>query len=184
MNSVLNWRLPDSSIVSLIMNGMLFNISWFVIVSTHSSMLAPLVVVGHLLVHFSLLGRGAPELVFITAVTLFGLALDQVLFYLGVFTVSGQPSLAPVWLSCLWPVLATTCMHAFSGLARRPWLAAAFGGVGGAGSYLAGTALSTVQFGSDAQGPWIMGGLWVILFPVLLMMAQRCLSLWEEQNES
>jgi hypothetical protein len=182
MNSVLNWRFPETSVIYTISNGLLFNISWFAIVSTHSAVLAPLLVCLHLVVHFLLMGRGLPELKFIGAVTLFGLLLDQALFYFGVFTINGQFSLAPVWMSCLWPVLATTSMHAFSGLANRPWLAMLLGGLGGAGSYIAGAALSNVEFGSAVLGPWIMAALWMLLFPGLVSLAKWCSTALEEKD--
>ena len=157
-----------------LINGLMFNISWFAIVSTHSSTLAPLIASVHLVLHFKFLGRGWPEAAFVAGVTLLGIFLDQALFYIGVFSISAQPALAPAWITCLWPVVATTCMHAFSGLNNRLWLAVLFGGVGGAGSYLAGTSLSNVQFGSPTWGPWIMAVLWMGLFPALLSVAKRC----------
>jgi hypothetical protein len=171
MNSVLEWHFPDSGVMSTVVNGLLFNLSWFAIVSTQSIVVAPLLATLHLVVHFSLMGRGLTEAAFILLVTLFGVVLDQTLFFLGVFTVNGESSLAPLWISCLWPVLATTFMHAFSGLANRTWLAVICGGIGGAGSYLAGTGLTDVQFGSALWGPWILAGIWMVLFPALLAVA-------------
>ena len=174
MNSAAIWRSPESGFVYTVINGLIFNVSWFAIVSTHSSALALLIASVHLVLHFTFVGRGWPEAVFIAGVTLLGIFLDQALFYFGVFTISGQPALAPVWITCLWPVLATTCMHAFSGLNNRLWLAVLFGGFGSAGSYLAGTSLSDVQFGSAAWGPWTLAVLWMGLFPALLSVAKRC----------
>lgn len=181
MTTLAAWRPPQTSFTYTILNGLLFNISWFAIVSTHSATLAPAIAALHLTLHFLLIGRGRQEAFFIAAVTLFGALLDQTLFYSGVFTISGQPALGPLWITCLWPVVATTCMHAFSGLNGRLWLAVLCGGIGGAGSYIAGTSLSDVSFGSATWGPWIMGGLWAILFPALLSVASRCES-WREEN--
>ena len=162
-----------------VINGLMFNISWFAIVSTQSLILAPLFACAHLALHFLLMGRGQAEARLILAVTLFGFALDQLLFALGVFNTAGMASAAPVWISCLWPVLATTFMHAFSGLQSRPWLAAVFGAVGGAGSYIAGTGLTEVQFGSAAWGPLIIATLWALLFPTLLLIAGSADSKYE-----
>ena len=184
MNSVLDWHFPESGVISTVVNGVLFNLSWLAIVSTQSAVVAPLLATLHLVVHFSLMGRGLAEALFILAVTLLGVVLDQTLFFLGVFTVNGESALAPLWISCLWPVLATTFMHAFSGLANRTWLAVTCGGIGGAGSYLAGTALTEVQFGSALWGPWILAGLWMVLFPVLLSVALWFLNRAESANAS
>ncbi|MEH6592582.1 MAG: DUF2878 domain-containing protein [Halioglobus sp.] len=172
MNSVMSWQAPKRDMMYTLMNGLLFNVSWFAIIYTQSTILAPLLASLHLIVHFSLMGRGLPEAAFILGVTVLGILVDQTLFYLGVFTVNGQAALAPLWITCIWPVLATTCMHAFRGLSHHSWLAALFGAIGGAGSYIAGTSLTDVQFGSAVWGPWIMAALWMILFPVLLSLAR------------
>ena len=80
--------------------------------------------------------------------------------------------LAPFWLSCLWPVLATTMMHAFSGLQKHLLMAAVLGAVGGTLSYLAGTRLTDVAFGSPVAGPVAIGLLWAALFPMLARVAR------------
>ena len=182
MNAVLNWRFSETGLMYTLTNSLLFNFSWFAIVTTHSELLAPVLVCLHLVLHFSLMGRGMSELTFIVAVTLLGLLMDQALFHFGVFTVNVQASLAPLWMSCLWPVLATTCMHAFSGLTNHLWLAALLGGVGGAGSYMAGMALSDVQFGPAIWGPWIMAAVWTVLLPSLVSVAKWWNTVLEEEH--
>jgi hypothetical protein len=157
---------------SAVINGALFNISWLAIVYTHSARWALLFTAAHLVLHFRLMGRGIAEARLILTVALFGVLLDQLLFALGVFTIRGTPGFPPVWISCLWPVLATTLMHAFRGLQQHVFLAMALGGLGGASSYLAGTALTDVQFGSSVWGPLIMATLWTFLLPALLGIAR------------
>jgi hypothetical protein len=155
-----------------LLNGLMFNVSWFGIVFFHSSLLAPLVAAIHVALHLRLMGRvGEPALIAVVLVV--GLALDQVLFALGVFTLSGQSALAPLWLGCLWPVLATTLSHAFAFLHSRLLLAAIFGAVGGCASYLAGTRLSPVAFASADSGPVVIALLWSVLLPLLLLLAAR-----------
>ena len=103
-----------------LVNAVLFNITWFAIVVTQSSRLAPAIVLVYLVAHFRFMGRGRAELYLIVAVTVFGACVDQVLFRTGVFNLTGQPAMAPLWLSCLWPVFATTLMHAFARYSVRP----------------------------------------------------------------
>ncbi len=172
MNTLLKAYEPNFSMVNILANSLLFNVSWLVIVSTHSPVIAPAVVILHLLVHFSLMGRGMAEAQLVLGVTLLGLFIDQVLFASKVFTISGAASSAPLWISCLWPVLATTLMHAFSGLQKRLLLAAIVGAIGGAMSYLAGTRLTDVEFASSLWGPLTMALLWGLVFPALLMAAR------------
>lgn len=164
-------RSPLEGVWGIVLNGTLFNISWFAIVLTHSPYIAPLVVALHLAIHFSLLGRGWPEARFIALVTAIGAALDQGQFALGVFVVEGARSLGPLWLSCLWPVFATTLAHAFAGFRTRTVPAALVGGLGGGGSYLAGTRLSNVDFADPVLGPIILGVTWAVAFPLLLRLA-------------
>ena len=171
LRTLQGYHRPLSPMVGALANGLLFNLSWLAIVLPHSSRWAPLVVLAHLLVHFRMFGYGSGEARLILVVTVMGLVLDQLLFLTGVLTVSGAPSLAPLWLSCLWPVLATTLMHAFKALHPRPLLAASVGAVGGALTYVAGTRLSDVDFASAVWGPVTLGFLWALLFPALLVGA-------------
>jgi hypothetical protein len=170
-SSVMGDGRAAPSLASVVANGLMFNISWLAIVLTHSSLLAPAVVLLHLLLHFRWFGHGAVEARLIVVVTGVGVVLDQILFMAGVLTSPGALPLAPLWLSCLWPVLATTLMHAFSGLRKRLVLASLFGAVGGAGSYVAGTRLSDVEFASMVWGPAVMAAAWALLFPALLVGA-------------
>jgi Protein of unknown function (DUF2878) len=172
MNSLALHNRPSSAPARLA-NAVLFNLSWFAIVVSQTSGIALGVVALHLAAHIVLVGRDRGEILLIALVSLFGVALDQVLFLLGVFNVGGQSALAPLWLSCLWPVFATTLRHSFASLHGRPWLAALVGGVGGALSYVAGVHLSDVDFSSPLWGPVVVGVLWALLFPLLMAWAAR-----------
>lgn len=156
----------------MLANGVLFNISWLVIVLGESAVIASGQVVLHLALHFYFLGRGMAELRLVALIAAGGYALDQVLFFAGVFTQAGQSSLAPLWMHCLWPVFATTLCHAFAGFTNRPLLASIVGGTSAALSYIAGVRLTAVEFGDPLWGPLIIGLLWAILFPLLLRLAQ------------
>jgi hypothetical protein len=153
-----------------LLNGLMFNVTWLIIVTTESALIAPVVALLHLLIHFAVMGKGYIEVRVILQVALLGAVVDQILFYFQVFVVAGQAALPPLWLTCLWPVLATTLMHAFSGLQNRYVLAALLGGIGGAASFIAGTRLTSVSFDSVFWGPVVIGVLWAIVFPLLLQL--------------
>lgn len=165
-------RSGTPSLAVVLANGTLFNLSWLAIVLTHSALLGPVIVLLHLAVHFRFFAYGMVEAKYILIVAVAGLLLDQLLFLSGVLASAGGALLAPLWLSCLWPVLATTMMHAFSGLQTRRSLAALVGAIGGALSYMAGTRLSDVAFGSEFWGPIALGIAWAVLFPALLAGAR------------
>ncbi len=156
-----------------IVNIVLFNISWFAIVLSQSSLVAPLIVGIHLLLHWRVMGKGKDELRLIGGVTLCGVVVDQLLFKTGVFNLAGQPALAPLWLSCLWPVFASTLMHSLVVFQNRIALAAVCGALGGALSYIAGVRMSAVDFASPLWGPVLLGTLWAVIFPLLMQIAAR-----------
>lgn len=153
-----------------ILNGLMFNATWLAIVVSESPVIAPAVALLHLLIHFAVMGKGFVELRVIGQVTLIGVVVDQLLFYFHVFNVQGQAALPPLWITCLWPVMATTFMHAFSGLQTRYALAALLGGIGGTASFIAGTRLTGVAFESALYGPIIIGAVWAVIFPLLLQL--------------
>ena len=159
--------------MNVLYNGVLFNISWLIIVTGESLAIGLATIAVHLALHFRLMGRGMAELKLIAAITAIGLLLDQALFFFGVFLVNGAPATAPLWLSCLWPVFATTLCHAFSAFSTRLLFAAALGAVSGAGSYIVGTRLTAVDFASVLYGPMTLAVLWAILFPAYLVLAAR-----------
>jgi len=114
-----------------IINVVLFNISWFAIVLSQSAIVAPMIVGIHLVLHWLVMGKGKGELCLIGGVTLCGVVVDQLLFQAGVFNLAGQPSMAPLWLSCLWPIFASTLMHSLAVFQNRIALAAVCGALGG-----------------------------------------------------
>jgi hypothetical protein len=154
-------------------SGILFNISWFIIISSQSSLWAPVVVVAHLLVHGALVGTVRGEGRFVVGVAIAGLLLDQILFLLGVFVGATEFLPAPLWLSCLWPVMATAIVHAFRPLHSRLLAAAVIGCFGGTLSYAAGVALTAINWGSGLWGPLAIALAWSIIFPLLLFVARR-----------
>lgn len=172
----------NSPLALKVLNGVLFNISWFAVVVGNSIVPAPIVVGVHLAIHFALMGRGRAELGLIACVSVLGVLMDQLLFALGVFVVDGQATLPPVWLSCLWPIFATTLAHAFSGFQGRMVLSAVLGVLGGGGSFVAGTRLSEVDFADPFWGAVILASLWAVMFPLLMMMAARMVPNSDDEN--
>ncbi|MFT4614325.1 MAG: hypothetical protein ACI9NT_001470 [Bacteroidia bacterium] len=168
-----NSPMINSPTALKVVNGLLFNVSWFTLVMAHNVVPAPVVAAVHLAVHFALMGRGKSELLLIILVGCAGALLDQALFAFGVFLVDGQHALPPLWLSCLWPVFATTLLHAFSGFHYRPVLALLLGAVGGTTSYVAGASLSDVSFADPFWGPVTLAVIWGVLFPLMMMLARR-----------
>ena len=172
MRSAYASRIPGLNSQALL-NGVMFNITWLIIVSSHSSTISVLAAAAHLLLHKVLMGVKPAEWRLIALVTALGIGLDHLLFGVGFFVLPSQSGTPPLWLLALWPVLATTLMHAFATLQTKVWLAALLGGIGGAASYTAGTRLTDIAFFSETLGPMLTGLLWACLFPLLLALAAR-----------
>ena len=115
-----------------VVNGLLFNLGWFLVVFTHSDSLAVAVVLAHLALHHTLMGLRRGELTLIGITLAVGVLIDQALFATGILTIDGQPGVPPLhppvvgpcasrWLQQL-PVsdfLTTTCSAAHpAGTAR------------------------------------------------------------------
>lgn len=154
-------------------NGLLFNLSWLLIVTTHSLWVAPLVMVVHLAVHRILFSFPRGEWRLFLAIACGGLLLDQALFATGILKMDTHWAFGTLWLSFLWPVLATTLNHAFGFLQGRPSLSALLGGIGGMLSYSAGVRLSPISFGEPLLSVIALGLLWALLMPALLYTAQK-----------
>lgn len=98
-----------------------------------------------------------------------GILLDGSLTMLGVFQFTPEPLWLPIWLCVLWLVFATTLKHSLRWLwTRQPWLLP-LGGLGAAGSYLAGARLDAVEL-SDP--------LWITMLVLTLCWTVLWWGLW------
>lgn len=154
-----------------LINGLMFNLSWLVIVANHSDALAMLVVAVHLCLHFLLFAGGWREALLVLGVSLVGYVIDQWVFLSGILVQTSGLTSPPLWLSCLWPVFATTLLHLFAFLINRPLLAIPLGALGGSLSYVAGSRLANVQFVAWPEGPLVLALLWALLMPFLVVTA-------------
>ena len=155
-----------------LLNGALFNLSWLLIVTSQSALLAWTVAALHVGLHMLIMGRGRAEWLFILLMCGFGLVIDQLLFVAGVMRLESG-GVAPLWLSALWPVLATTSLHVFSGLRENMPLAAVLGAIGGLLSYRLGASLSSIALGAMPVSGIALALIWALLFPTMLFVARQ-----------
>ena len=159
-----------------LLNGLFFNASWLVLLLTHSNLVAPLLVITHLALHRLWFLRQPREWLLIALVSAAGLIIDQLIFAASILTVNDTQSWPPLWLSCLWPIFATTLSHVFKPLQQRLVLAALLGAVGGTGSYIAGVGMTSVTFGDAIWSPVCIALIWAVMMPLLCYMAGRSLN--------
>jgi len=168
--------------VMKLLNGIMFNISWLLIVLAQDALISWAVAAVHVTLHMLVMGRGRAELQLLGLAAVVGLAVDQLLFTANVLGNATGAAGAPLWLSALWPVFATTLLHAFAGLRANLLLAAMIGGIGGYLSYRVGTGLSGVDFAQPMFTDAVLIVLWGVLFPSLLVMAAQLSAGQEERG--
>lgn len=89
---------------------------------------------------------------------------------------------APAWIGSLWIGFALTLNHSMAFLRHQPWLAAAFGAVGGPLAYwTAARAFDAVDFGQPMA--WVLAALalgWALILPLLFWTERRFVGIVRE----
>jgi hypothetical protein len=151
----------------LIANAALFQLGWLACVFGGDSLwllTVPAIVAVHLLWISSWQAEGK----LLISVFLAGSALDSFLLNLGVFDFGEPRTLIPLWLACLWLLLATTLNHCLAWTARPWWRASLLGALAAPLSYYGGARIAEVGL---PYGTWqsllLIGLLWALVMPVL-----------------
>ncbi|WP_111641743.1 DUF2878 domain-containing protein [Marinimicrobium alkaliphilum] len=167
--------LTQRPLARTLLNIGLFEIGWFVCVLGGTAWALPYtaaVVVWHL-------GWFAPrrEAWPLVLALLLGLLHDNVLGFFGVLDYDG--AFAPVWLACLWVLMATTFGHSLAWFYQRPAVAAVFGSLGGALAYMGGIVLSDVAWGMDpGYGFAVLAVIWLAVLPLHRLLSLGGYRLW------
>ena len=164
----------------LIANALLFQLGWFVCVLSGDGpwLLAVLVIVA---VHLLWISSWQAEGKLLISVLLAGSALDSFLLNLGVFDFGEPRTLIPLWLACLWLLLATTLNHCLAWTAQPWWRASLLGALAAPLSYYGGAQIAGVGL---PYGTWqsllLIGALWALVMPVLHGFAKLYRSQYEQ----
>lgn len=127
--------------------------------------------------HLALHRAPAAELRLALVVTPLGWAIDSAQHAAGWIDYAGWAPLgvlAPLWIASLWTFFSTALGASLGWMAGRPWLALAFGAVGGPLSYVGAERLGAVTLGPD-RGTSLVGlaACWGLAMPLLLLLASR-----------
>ncbi|MCZ8131682.1 MAG: DUF2878 domain-containing protein [Steroidobacteraceae bacterium] len=163
----------------ILLNFVAFQVAWFACVLGGANDLAlagTLVVVAAVGMHLALAKRPMPEALLVAAAATIGLAWDSTVVTLGLMDYAAgnfAPGFAPYWIVAMWALFATSLNLSMGWLKGRPWLAAAFGAVGGPLAYLAGERLGGLQMSDPvlALGAQAIG--WAVMLPLLTRLATR-----------
>lgn len=167
-------RPPADSLAAKCCNAILFQVGWFACL-LFSEELAIVITLLILVFHQWLMRPRMGEWLLVAVVGSTGLVCDSLLAVLGVLQFqSSNIGFIPVWLLCLWLLLATLLRHSLSWLQSRPLMAAMLASIAGPSSYFAGARLA----GASLAEPHyltllVLGVYWALLMPLLFWFSRR-----------
>ncbi len=162
-----------------LLNFVAFQLAWFACVlgGAHDRVVAGTLAVATVVaLHLVIAPQPGPEARLVAIVTAIGLAWDSLIISLGLMSYPAgtfSPGVAPVWILAMWALFATTLNLSMGWLKGNPWLAVAFGAVGGPLAYLAGKKLGGVEMSDPALALLVQGLGWAVMMPLLLRLAAR-----------
>ena len=162
-----------------LINFVAFQLAWFACVlgGAHDRVTAgTLAVVAVVALHLAMAPRPGSEARLVAIVTIIGLGWDSLIVSLGLMSYPAgtfAPGVAPLWILAMWALFATTLNLSMGWLKGRPWLAVAFGAVGGPLAYVAGKKLGGVEMGEPMLALLVQGLGWAVMMPLLLRLAAR-----------
>ena len=170
-------RQPTSLVIR---NFVLFQLGWFSCVLGGASpgyAWAGLVIVTFIvLLHLAQAYSVADEAMLILVVMAAGTAWDSSLVTLGLFNFSSGSfidGMAPLWITAMWGLFATTLNVSMKWLKGRYVLAAIFGAIGGPLAYLAGQRLGAVEFSDTTTAVIVVSAGWLVIMPALMALSER-----------
>jgi hypothetical protein len=176
-----------NAVTSRVGNFLLFQIGWWACVwsAAHGHALTG-AAVGLALValHWWAGGARAEESRLLLAAGVIGTVWDSAVRKLGLIEYPGHATdslLAPLWITAMWMLFATTLNASLSMLLTRPWLAALAGLVAAPASYYAGARLGALQFATPATALLAQALGWAVMLPLLLRLASRAQDLRPRQ---
>ena len=164
--------------MSLLINISAFKIGWLSSViggAQQMPWLGPAVVFAAIAIHLTRAQRPSSELMLIVSCGLIGTFFDSALVAAGWVTFpSGMFSdtLAPYWIITMWMLFATTINMSMRWMRGRPWLAAAFGLVGGPLAYYAGHRIGGIVFVNETAALAMLAIGWAVMMPVLMRIGE------------
>ena len=172
-------------------NFVALQVTWFACVlgAAHGrEWIGPAVALALYALHLARHRAPAAELRLAAVVTPLGWAIDSAQHAAGWIDYAGwapRGVLAPLWIASLWTFFSSAFGSSLAWMVGRPWLALAFGAVGGPLSYLGAERLGAVTLGPD-RGTSLAGlaVAWGLAMPVLLALASRLAPASEESGTS
>ena len=164
--------------MSMLINISAFKIGWLSSViggAQQMPWLGPAVVFAAIAIHLVRAQRPSSELMLIVSCGLIGAFFDSALVAAGWVTFpSGMFSetLAPYWIITMWMLFATTINLSMRWMRGRPWLAAAFGLIGGPLAYYGGHKIGGIVFVNEMAALAMLAIGWAVMMPILMRLGE------------
>ena len=163
----------------MILNVVLFQLGWFAcVLGAASGYAREGAIAAALLValHIARAARPKREAMLAGAAAVLGFLFESALLQAGWVRFEAGVLLegaAPYWMVALWALFATTLNESMRMLQTRPWIAAAFGAVGGPLAYYAGARMGALDLVQPAAMLTALALGWALATPLLLSLARR-----------
>lgn len=161
------------------LNMFAFQVAWWSCVLSaraEAAWIGLVVTAGVFALHLVLSPLRASEAWLVPLAALLGYTVDTLATLLGAlqFDAHAPPRLpTPLWIAALWLAFATTLNTTFVWLRKYLLAAAALGAASGPLSYAAGAALGVVTLPNPVKSVCILGALWGITLPALVLLAMH-----------
>jgi hypothetical protein len=167
---------PEPSAGRRLLNLAAFQAAWLITVIGAARGLGwagPVAVGAAVALHLRLSTRPRLEFGLLAVALAMGAAVENGLQASGLTRYPGDPAWTPLWMLTLWPLLATTLNVSLSWFKTHLALAALLGCVAGPLAYRAGAALGAIELPDPVQAMSVLGLVWAVAFPILLVAARR-----------
>lgn len=165
--------LSNASFLKAIANAGLFQVGWWVCI------LAPLewavaTVVAYLFIHAKWL-LPSNTWKHIVRIVVIGCAIDSFLAFSGVLNLGDQRAVIPLWLVAIWIMFAPCFFLSLRFLHKQPFVAGAFGAVGGAFAYFGGATIRPdISLGEPLlQSILILALVWAAFIPLIFSYIEK-----------
>lgn len=165
--------------LSVILNFILFQLSWFACVigaSKQMPWLGVVVVFVSILIHLSHAKNIRAEMILLLASLLIGGLFDQLMQSTGLISYASHgwsAALVPIWILALWLAFTTTLNVSLRWMRGHLLIAILFGLIGGPLAYLGAEKLGAIVFNHPFLHYIVLGLGWGIITPLLLKISQR-----------
>lgn len=180
MTEIFTYLSKWGSVIRRILNMACFYGGWLICMQEATGprpLLGPLIVVGLLVYHLMVSHTVLIDIILIVTLALIGTVIDSLYIATGLLTFEGGyaccPWLAPLWITALWALYASSVNHSLEWLKANYLLVAApMGAAGAISSYVVGVKLGAAILHYPPMVSYaVIGAVWAVVVPLSLIFS-------------